>query len=114
MMLKMVYSCATFFATCIYAHNRHMYCVKHTDGTNIYHEKIYLNGPILNCVSDVGLNMCMNLCVRTEGCSAVNYDILYLYCYLLTGVHVLNETKLEESNHHVFVSLANIAEVSDL
>ena len=114
MMLNVLYACATFFATCIYAHNRHMYCVKHSDGTNLHHEKIYLNGPILTCVSDVGLNMCMNLCIRTEGCSAVNYDNLYLRCYLLTGSDLVNDTRLGESKYHVFVSLANIAEVSYL
>ena len=67
---------------------------------------------ILSCQDNIGLNMCINMCVKTFGCIAVNYDQLQFHCYMLTGSDVVNEGSMENASNKIYLSLSNMSKVS--
>ena len=53
-----------------------------------------------------------NMCVKTFGCIAVNYDQLQFHCNMLTGSDVVNEGGMEDASNKIYLSLSNMTKVS--
>ena len=55
----------------------------HHDGIVTHIGKRYNNGYVLTCVVTLGIQMCVNVCLKTFGCGFVNFDTRELHCNLI-------------------------------
>ena len=94
---------------------RSLACLPLPTGIKIQHGKRYANfdnSQVLSCMDNLGLSMCISLCIRTMGCSYVHYDERTLYCDMIQDLGVVDESLKIRSENTTFVEILNPFTVS--
>ena len=74
----------------------------HHEGIVTHIGKRYNNGYVLTCVLTLGIQMCIDVCIKTSGCGFVNFDTRELHCNLITAGNGVNTASLVSSQWSIF------------
>ena len=82
------------------------------DGTVIHMGKRYNNGNVLTSVVTLGIQMCVNVCLKTSGCGLVNFDTRELLCEMIKADDSVNAAYLVNSQWDILASVSSSSNVS--